>query len=235
MSSVQPIQGQLVQQPRRTARYPPYNHTMICKRSSIAYVAFLIVLGIARPEAFVPSSGVAGLVRVRDASCRSATCARTRSGLSMSTADDHDILLRVAKGEKADRAPVWLMRQVGAFDQPYFCGPIVKFGYNRQYDSTDSTVCRAMIVSCLLREVCDVNARGCLFCCCISAQQLVAIVCAVRHAVRSGHFTADTKALLCTLRRRQPRALYIGIYAYARVCLRLIAKQTQGYVLCLVT
>lgn len=30
----------------------------------------------------------------------------------MSGSDEHDILLRVAKGEKADRAPVWLMRQV---------------------------------------------------------------------------------------------------------------------------
>lgn len=27
---------------------------------------------------------------------------------------EHDILLRVARGEKADRTPVWLMRQVGA-------------------------------------------------------------------------------------------------------------------------
>lgn len=28
---------------------------------------------------------------------------------------DHDILLRVAKGEKADRTPVWLMRQAGRY------------------------------------------------------------------------------------------------------------------------
>lgn len=30
----------------------------------------------------------------------------------MSSSDEHDILLRVAKGEKAERSPVWLMRQV---------------------------------------------------------------------------------------------------------------------------
>lgn len=37
----------------------------------------------------------------------------------MSASDEHDILLRVAKGEKTDRAPVWLMRQVSAAAQCY--------------------------------------------------------------------------------------------------------------------
>lgn len=32
----------------------------------------------------------------------------------MSADSDHDILLRVARGEAADRSPVWLMRQVGS-------------------------------------------------------------------------------------------------------------------------
>lgn len=39
---------------------------------------------------------------------------KQRGGVQRMSADgDHDILLRVAKGEKADRSPVWLMRQVG--------------------------------------------------------------------------------------------------------------------------
>ncbi|CAN0507214.1 unnamed protein product, partial [Scytosiphon promiscuus] len=44
---------------------------------------------------------------------------RRRSGPCMSASDEQDILLRVAKGEKADRAPVWLMRQVSAAAQCY--------------------------------------------------------------------------------------------------------------------
>lgn len=30
-------------------------------------------------------------------------------------AADHDILLRVARGEKAERTPVWMMRQAGRY------------------------------------------------------------------------------------------------------------------------
>lgn len=110
------------------ADVPPCSHTMVSKGSSIARVGVLFVLSTACSEAFVPVSGVTGSVRVGgpSASSRTATCARTRSGVCMSTADDHDILLRVAKGEKADRAPVWLMRQVGVFDRPSFCSSMVK-------------------------------------------------------------------------------------------------------------
>lgn len=78
-------------------------------------MAILLALGTSRPEAFVPSSGtVASLAATCSnpvARCRSRR-AGVRSRPSMSTSDEHDILLRVAKGEKADRAPVWLMRQV---------------------------------------------------------------------------------------------------------------------------
>lgn len=99
------------------ANVPPYSHTMAYTRSTIASGVVLFVLSTACSEAFVPLSGVKGSVRVGGASSssRTATCANARSGICMSTADDHDILLRVAKGEKADRAPVWLMRQVGVF------------------------------------------------------------------------------------------------------------------------
>lgn len=47
----------------------------------------------------------------------SSSSARGRGALQMAGGDaplnpDHDILLRVARGERAHRTPVWLMRQV---------------------------------------------------------------------------------------------------------------------------
>ncbi|EKX55115.1 plastid Uroporphyrinogen decarboxylase [Guillardia theta CCMP2712] len=40
----------------------------------------------------------------------------SRAGLKLKMqASDHDILLRVARGEEANRAPVWLMRQAGRY------------------------------------------------------------------------------------------------------------------------
>lgn len=57
-------------------------------------------------------------------SSRASTTTRGRGALQMAAGDtpvnpDHDILLRVARGERAHRTPVWLMRQVGV------CGPCV--------------------------------------------------------------------------------------------------------------
>ncbi|CAM9265926.1 unnamed protein product [Scytosiphon promiscuus] len=100
---------------------------MTNSKVSIAYVALLLALGLYRPEAFVPSASLAkssttawrtrGAATGAAAACRSSRRASARSRLrtSMSTSDEHDILLRVARGEKADRAPVWLMRQAGRY------------------------------------------------------------------------------------------------------------------------
>ena len=98
---------------------------MVYATTPVAYVAVLLALSASRPEAFVPSSLPAAGLAERSAAvtgwstpatrCRSRRGAGRRSRPSMSTTDgEHDILLRVAKGEKADRAPVWLMRQVCA-------------------------------------------------------------------------------------------------------------------------
>lgn len=96
--------------------------TMVYATTSVAYVTVLLALGASRSEAFVPSSSSAASLAKRSTAvtawrtpatrcCRSRKASR-RSRPNMSTSDEHDILLRVAKGEKADRAPVWLMRQV---------------------------------------------------------------------------------------------------------------------------
>lgn len=45
---------------------------------------------------------------------RNTACSKGLGGLSMQ-ADEHDILLRVARGEEAERTPVWLMRQAGRY------------------------------------------------------------------------------------------------------------------------
>lgn len=91
---------------------------MLYTKTSIAHVATLLALCVEQTEAFVPLGGGVGLTkgnaattatsRTSPTSCRT----RRRTGPCMSAGDEHDILLRVAKGEKADRAPVWLMRQV---------------------------------------------------------------------------------------------------------------------------
>ena len=94
---------------------------MMYAKTSIAYVASLLALCVENTEAFVPLGGAVGLSKgssATTATWRSAVPAscrtRRRSGPCMSSSDEHDILLRVAKGEKTDRAPVWLMRQVSA-------------------------------------------------------------------------------------------------------------------------
>lgn len=94
---------------------------MMYAKTSIAHVATLLALCADQSEAFVPLGGAVGLSKGRSATTatwRSAVPAscrtRRRSGPCMSAGDEPDILLRVAKGEKADRAPVWLMRQVSA-------------------------------------------------------------------------------------------------------------------------
>lgn len=98
---------------------------MFSSRASVLYSALLIAaVGVVEREAFTPvGGGVARLSRTgrtEDTTswARTATRIRRRTDsrllgrLGMSVADEHDILLRVAKGEKAERAPVWLMRQV---------------------------------------------------------------------------------------------------------------------------
>lgn len=101
---------------------------MIYAKSCTAYVAILLSISVSRPEAFIPSSGGAVSLTARGSSATNwssrtpagaaaaattaTRCRSRRSRPCMSTSDDHDILLRVAKGEKADRSPVWLMRQV---------------------------------------------------------------------------------------------------------------------------
>lgn len=92
---------------------------MIYAKASIAQVATLLALCVDQTEAFVHLGGAGSLAKGTSATTATwrsavpASCStRRRSGPCMSAGDEHDILLRVAKGEKADRAPVWLMRQV---------------------------------------------------------------------------------------------------------------------------
>ena len=94
---------------------------MINAKASIAHVGSLLALCVDHTEAFVPVDSGVGLAKGNSATTATlkpavpASCrTRQRSGPCMSAGDEHDILLRVAKGEKADRAPVWLMRQVSA-------------------------------------------------------------------------------------------------------------------------
>lgn len=88
---------------------------MTYTKTSIGYLTMLLALGIIRSEAFVPSVLVAysGRDKTRGGSrCWRRSPAAKRRASYMSADSEHDILLRVAQGGKADRAPVWLMRQV---------------------------------------------------------------------------------------------------------------------------
>ena len=69
--------------------------------SSVAVVAQLLC-------AWVPP-------QLRSSDVRTPRPAGRRTGLLVASADDHDILLRVARGESASRTPVWLMRQAGRY------------------------------------------------------------------------------------------------------------------------
>ena len=73
--------------------------------------AALLSVCALQAEAFAPSSSSSLLMR-QIASSQKAS----RGGLKLKMqASDHDILLRVARGEEANRAPVWLMRQAGRY------------------------------------------------------------------------------------------------------------------------
>eukprot|EP00960_Hanusia_phi_P013356 390990-Hanusia_phi.AAC.1 len=76
--------------------------------------AALLSLCALHAEAFAPSMS-SSLLMKRIASSKMSS----RSGLNLkmqaSSGSDHDILLRVARGEVANRAPVWLMRQAGRY------------------------------------------------------------------------------------------------------------------------
>lgn len=80
---------------------------MTAHRRSIIILAALL-LGLGAANAFQP----------RTAAPAPGSRARGRGALKMAAGDaapanpDHDILLRVARGERAHRTPVWLMRQV---------------------------------------------------------------------------------------------------------------------------
>lgn len=89
---------------------------MTYAKTSLGYFTMLLALGIIRSEAFVPSVRVAysGKDKTRgDSRCWRRSPAAERRASCMSADSEHDILLRVAQGGKADRPPVWLMRQVG--------------------------------------------------------------------------------------------------------------------------
>ena len=81
---------------------------MTAHRRSINILAALLLLGLGAATAFQPGPAPAAL----------GSRARGRGALRMAAGDvapanpDHDILLRVARGERAHRTPVWLMRQV---------------------------------------------------------------------------------------------------------------------------
>lgn len=84
--------------------------TMFPSNTLILYALILIVMNFATTTAFF-QGGIVKLKRDHN-DVASADPWQRRVRLSMSGTDDHDILLRVARGQQAERAPVWLMRQV---------------------------------------------------------------------------------------------------------------------------
>lgn len=85
-------------------------------------VACAAAVGLLTPcTAFAPASSFVQ----RQSSNRSTNSRRTpaaRRNASMSgSSGEHDILLRAARGENTDRAPVWLMRQAGRYMKDFRC------------------------------------------------------------------------------------------------------------------
>ena len=96
---------------------------MIRAKTSVGYLAILLALEIIRSKALVPSVRVAcsGRDTVAKGCCRGRSAASKGRTSYMSGDGEHDILLRVAQGEKANRSPVWLMRQVRVAGSWLFC------------------------------------------------------------------------------------------------------------------
>lgn len=86
-------------------------------RQSIACALALTASGFgAAGAAFIAPGVVASAATTQDSGrCRASK--RRRHSAAMSAPEEHDILLRVARGEVAERAPVWLMRQVASLMQ----------------------------------------------------------------------------------------------------------------------
>lgn len=95
---------------------------MVSSHASLVFATVLATLKSTSTYAFVQGGIFPTGCNRLGAVAVSRTC-RRRTRLCMTVADEHDILLRVAKGEKTDRAPVWLMRQVSWFSKsdPVIC------------------------------------------------------------------------------------------------------------------
>lgn len=77
-------------------------------------VCALLITSLHHIHAFLPSNNVASITF---SSRKTMHANRHRSQLHMQSEEvgDSEILLRVARGEAADRSPVWLMRQAGRY------------------------------------------------------------------------------------------------------------------------
>ncbi|CAM9161241.1 unnamed protein product [Discosporangium mesarthrocarpum] len=74
--------------------------------------------GFVLMEVLSPASALVNRVLTKSLSCshwRSGSSGGARREPHMAVSEDHDILLRVARGEPTNRAPVWLMRQAGRY------------------------------------------------------------------------------------------------------------------------
>ncbi|CAM9305298.1 unnamed protein product [Choristocarpus tenellus] len=77
--------------------------------------SLLLTILIIPASAFIPTGVLKGIGGLRGTGVGEHSHHNARSRPCMTVKDDHDILLRVARGERADRSPVWLMRQAGRY------------------------------------------------------------------------------------------------------------------------